>query len=304
MNRGQPAIHYAPAKVNLWLSVGQRRADGYHSVDTVFLALGLADEISLSPANQPGLQVDGDASVPAGEDNLCWRVQELFAENVPAARGRPQRIHLRKRIPAGAGLGGGSADAAAVLSALNEAFGTPLSPARLRKLGAELGSDVPFFLSGSPMAIGSDRGQDVVALPAPPVRPVLILVPNFGISTAQAYGWLDQDRGPEPILRASSDWAPDERAVLSGWEGIKALAANDFEAPVFRRFPVLEAGKSGLLEADATVALLCGRGSCLFGVFESSDDRDREALVMAAETPTESTFRPIATHTMEPSQGC
>lgn len=298
MSGRQPQTHRARAKVNVWLSVGHGRIDGYHSVDTVLLALELADEIRLSAADRPGLDVVGDPSVPTGAENLCWRAQELFAQTVPAARAGPQRIHLRKRIPAGAGLGGGSADAAAVLLALNEAFELPLSTAQLGSLGAELGSDVPFFLSGSSMAIGSDRGQDVVPLAAPPTRPVLILVPDFGISTAHAYGWLDEDRGPEPIPSASTAVTPDERTTLADWQGVEALAANDFEGPVFRRHPILKTGKHALLEAGASVSLLCGSGSCLFGVFESSDARDRAARSVPAEASDEHTFRAIRTHTM------
>ncbi len=302
MSGRQPRTYRARAKVNLWLSVGHRRADGYHSVDTIFLALELADEIGLSAADRPGLDVAGDPSVPTGAENLCWRAQALFAETVPAARGGYQRIHLRKRIPAGAGLGGGSADAAAVLLALNETFGAPLSTAQLGSLGAELGSDVPFFLSGSAMAIGSDRGQDVVPLPAPPARSVLVLVPDFGISTAHAYGWLDEDRGSEPIPRSSTGLAPDVRTTLADWESLNAFAANDFEGPVFRRHPILQTGKRKLLEAGAAVALLCGSGSCLFGVFDSSDARDRAARSIPAEAPGEHPFRAIRTHTVERSK--
>ncbi|MEN8143840.1 MAG: 4-(cytidine 5'-diphospho)-2-C-methyl-D-erythritol kinase [Gemmatimonadota bacterium] len=298
----RPGPRHAPAKVNLLLRVGPRRADGYHAVDTILLALGLADEISFSAADTPGLEVRGDTTVPAGEDNLCWRAQRLFGDRVPAAGAKPQRIHLQKRIPAGAGLGGGSSDAAAVLLALNEAFGEPLTAKQLAGLGAELGSDVPFFLSGSVLAAGSDRGQEVEPLPAPPPRPVLVLVPGFGIATADAYGWLDEDRGPDPAPRATAGVAPDPRTALADWEHLAALAANDFEAPVFRRHPILELGKSHLLDAGASVALLCGSGSCLFGVFESSGARDQAAHRIPATASGEPAFRAILTHTRDPSE--
>lgn len=173
MSSSSPTELLAPAKLNLFLEVLGRRPDGYHEIDSVFAALDLADTVRVAPAPSLSLTVEGRAA-PADRTNLAWRAAE--------ALGVPARIHLVKRIPAGAGLGGGSSDAAAVLRAL----GGHLPPERLREVAAGLGADVPFFLTGG-TARCRGIGERVEPVPGAPRRRFLLLLPEIAMTTAEVY---------------------------------------------------------------------------------------------------------------------
>ncbi len=261
----------ARAKVNLRLRVLGREVSGYHALETIFLALDLADEIDIELASSDiHIEVSGDSAVPADRSNLCCRAVARFGEAI--GRDPSVRIRLRKRIPSGAGLGGGSSDAAAVLVALNEAEGAPLDAAELAALGGTIGSDIPFFVSGAAMALGWERGRRMLPLPPPPRRPVLLVVPPFQIPTAEAYAWLSADRASAPAVEHGFALPAAER--LARWSELERLAANDFESVVFPRWPALERARDALRTAGAGIALLCGSGSCVFGVFTDELARD------------------------------
>jgi 4-diphosphocytidyl-2-C-methyl-D-erythritol kinase len=287
----------AHAKLNVSLRVLGREESGYHSVETVLLRLDLADELILQPIG-PGisLEVRGDTSIPAGESNLCWRAADAFA-----TRGRlapDVTIELIKRIPAGAGLGGGSADAAAVLQGLNRMADQPLNAEALAQIGGGLGSDVPFGLGASPMALAWGRGDRLVPLDPPPSRPILILVPDFPIGAAEAYGWLAEDRAAGSSYLPPAGFVPPTRAV-SDWKSLRALAHNDLEEPVFRRHPELRGLKGRLLDEGAEIALLCGSGSCVAGVFAVAATRDAAAEALAHQADV----RIIRTRTLAGTAG-
>lgn len=292
----------ARAKVNLRLRVLGREASGFHALETLFLRLELADEVELRPGGD-GIRItvelegpigqheadrdlagdateppDGDdpdataARVPEGPENLCWRAAAAYYEAVgsePAVE-----IRLEKRIPAGAGLGGGSADAAAVLRGLNRHHDGALARQRLAALAGELGSDVPFALADVPMALGWERGRRLLPLAAPPARPVLLVVPRLRVATPDAYRWLDEDRAAAADDAAGILPPPEE---LATWDSLLSLAANDFEQPVFVRHPELAWWKEELLGEGADAAHLCGSGSALFGVFTTAEKRDAAA---------------------------
>lgn len=281
----------AHAKVNLRLRVLGPAGDGFHAVETLLLRLALADHVVIEPG-PPGLrlEVEGSASAPADASNLCWRAARRFE----AAGGRPLglTIRLEKEIPAGAGLGGGSADAAAVLTLLDRLHPDALRSSALERIAGEIGNDVPFGLCPTPMALGWERGRRILPLPAPPARPVLLLVPDFSIDTATAYGWLRDARRERSREVGGEVLPPASR--LETWAEIERLAGNDFEGVVFAHHPSLADGKRTLLEAGASLALLCGSGSCLFGVFETRRIRDEAADRIAAE----SGFRPVRTATL------
>lgn len=222
------------------------------------------------------------ARVPEGPENLCWRAAELFH----AATGRDPGVALRlvKRIPAGAGLGGGSADAAAVLRALSRLHDAPLRREELFALAGELGSDVPFALADVPAALGWERGRRLLPLEAPPPRPMLLVVPEVRVSTPDAYGWLDEAReGEDGEQRDGGPQAGAGGAVLPGpaelstWEGLFPTAVNDFEEPVFVQHPQLGWWKEELLGEGAEAAMLCGSGSALCGIFPDARRRDAAA---------------------------
>jgi 4-diphosphocytidyl-2-C-methyl-D-erythritol kinase len=177
-----------PAKVNLQLSVGPRRDDGYHDLVTVFHAVSLFDEVTVRPADRTSVRVTGQdaASVPAGRANLAARAARALAARVNRRRKSAVHIEIRKRIPAAAGLAGGSADAAATLVACNDLWGAGLTPAELREVAAGLGSDVPFALLGG-TAVGQGRGERLTAALATGTYHWVLAFAAGGLSTPEVY---------------------------------------------------------------------------------------------------------------------
>lgn len=251
----------APAKVNLRLRVLGRRDDGFHDLETLFQAVDLADAVSLRREGEDiRLEVRGvDLGPP--EENLAYRAAEAFLEATEAAGG--VRILLEKKIPAGAGLGGGSSDAAAVLKGLNALWGTPLTPAELSTLGARLGSDVPFFLGESPLAVGRGRGEELTPCEPLPEAHLVLALPPVQVATGAAYRMLDRARrGAE---RPDSD--PTGRACPGTWEDVKTLAANDFQPVIAEAHPEVARSLEGLRGAGGDPVLLSGSGAACFGLF-------------------------------------
>ena len=262
MNAGTRAAH---AKINLTLDVGPRRPDGYHDIRSIMQTVALHDTVTVTPASNPGiyLTVTGDEAdgVPAGETNLVHKAA-VRLQKIAAARGvlpRSQsglQITLHKRIPSQAGLGGGSSDAAATLLAVNDLFNLRLTVARLSEIGAALGADVPFFLTGG-TALAEGLGEKVTPLtPLNPSWPLVIVKPNVGVSTAAAYAALDAFPG-RVMGRATGNW-------LNG----DLLPANDFEGVILPAYPEIAAAHA-LLSLTAEVGesfrpLLCGSGAALF----------------------------------------
>jgi 4-diphosphocytidyl-2-C-methyl-D-erythritol kinase len=258
----------AQAKVNLVLHVLAREAGGYHSIETVFLRLDLADDVRVRVAEGRSLDCAGSSIPTSGlgpvEKNLGFRAALAYSEAVGWPTGFA--IEIDKRIPVGAGLGGGSADAGAVLRALDAMSPNPLGP-QLVELATALGADVPFMTIESPMALAWGRGERLFPLPMLEARPVLIVVPSFPISTPDAYAWVSADRGPyAPQARVL---APDS---LATWEEVVAVASNDFEAPVARRHPDIAEIVDELESNDALLAMMSGSGSTVFGVFATAPD--------------------------------
>lgn len=247
----------AQAKVNLVLRVLARETSGYHQIETLFLRLDLADEIVVRPGGRGRTLDCRGADVGPMERNLAYRAAMAMRE-----AGGPDAfaIEIDKRIPVGAGLGGGSADAAAVLRALNAGRAEPLPDDRLLALAAGLGADVPFLASGAVMALAWGRGERMLALRSPPARQVVVLAPPFGVSTAQAYGWIDS---AAPAVTAGML----DREALTDWTGLAANAHNDFEPVVTARHPDISGLVTALREAGASPALMSGSGSAVFGIF-------------------------------------
>jgi 4-diphosphocytidyl-2-C-methyl-D-erythritol kinase len=250
--------YYAPAKVNLWLRVFRGDDTGYHPLDTLFCAITLTDRIEIKDGAQGiRLHVRG-ADLGPPETNLVYRAAREYYHQI----GAPPAIEiaLHKHVPAGAGLGGGSSDAAAVLRALQEMHGDRLPEHDLLALAARLGSDVPFFLCRSPLAHAHGHGEILNALPALPQRHVLVVMPGFSISTRDAYQWLD-DSG---VLNRVVD-----RPVRAGsWSDVEQIAVNDFEKVLFQKFPALLQLRDALRQTGARIALVSGSGSAVFGVYE------------------------------------
>lgn len=281
----------APAKLNLFLHVLAREASGYHQLETLFCELELADELEVEPTGgEITLEVEGAEPGPP-EQNLVQRAALAYRD----ARGGMDavRLRLRKRIPVGGGLGGGSSDAAATLRALDRMQPEPLGSARLLEIGAALGSDVPFFLSGSPLALAWGRGGRLLPLEALPAAEVLLAVPPRGIATAEAFEELARARGagyaaPARVLR-------EER--IRGWDDVARLAHNDFEPFVFARLPELGEAKALLARHGAAPALLTGSGATVFGIFRDPARLQDAAVALARSLPS---LRLIRTRTAAP----
>ena len=269
----------APAKVNLRLRVHGREPSGFHPIETVFCALDLADEVEVELTGGESVRLDLEGpDLGPPERNLAVRAAEALLREAGLRQG--VRIALRKRIPAGGGLGGGSSDAAAVLRALDRLLPGAVSSGALHGLAATLGSDVPFFLAGSPLAAGLGRGDVLTPLPGLPAAPVVLAIPPFGIATGEAYGWLDADRG-DRAAGASLEAVPPP----ASWEDAAREAVNDFEGSVYRRHPVLGRVRDALRAAGARIALLSGSGSTVFGIFGSGDAAARAARAVRAAAP-------------------
>ncbi|MFQ5883002.1 MAG: 4-(cytidine 5'-diphospho)-2-C-methyl-D-erythritol kinase [Candidatus Methylomirabilales bacterium] len=246
---------WAPAKVNLFLEVLRKRPDGYHEVRTVLQHVDLCDEIRIFREGQ-GISVEcSGLPCPEGEENLVYRAAALLFETCGIRAG--VRIQIAKRIPPGAGLGGGSSDAATTLWGLNRLFRAGLTPEALHRLGAQLGSDVPFFLDG-PTAWASGRGEQLSLLPTFPLSWFLIAFPGFSVSTTWAYANLELTGGDESIrVIPAAEKGDYEPLLSSSW--------NRFEEVVFRRYPVVKQLKECLDTWGARPVLMTGSGSAVFG---------------------------------------
>jgi len=246
----------APAKINVILEVLGRRADGYHDLWSVLLLVDLCDTVTVAPRSRGIHLTVRPPLVPAGPGNLAFRAAEAFIK----ASGRPPgvTITLRKRIPIGAGLGGGSSDAAAVLAALNAMTGLPLGREELLRLAAGLGSDVPFFFSGG-TALLTGRGEHVADLPPPRPRWLVLALTGEPVLTAWAYGRLPSGtrRVPDPTWVAAAQAGQTERLL--------GMAFNRLEEVVFPARPDLAAMKARLGAFGAAPLGLTGTGAALFG---------------------------------------
>jgi 4-diphosphocytidyl-2-C-methyl-D-erythritol kinase len=290
----------AHAKVNLLLRILAREASGYHQLETVFQALELGDGVELELRDEPGGALEvvgvGEGELGPDEENLAVRAARAFVEEVgeapggapPSASPPGVAIRLEKRIPHGAGLGGGSSDAAAVLRGMNALFGAPLGINDLVRLGGALGADVPFFVTGASRALAWGRGDRLLPLPALPPREVVLAVPGEGMATPLAYRLLAEHRErvgaavAPPALVAPADHS---------WEAVIREAENDFEVAVFPARPDIQALRGVLAGAGAEPALMAGSGSGVFGIFGDADEADRAAAGLEGALPGVRIFR-------------
>jgi 4-diphosphocytidyl-2-C-methyl-D-erythritol kinase len=264
----------AQAKLNLHLRVLAREDSGYHSLETIFHRIDLQDDVSIEiTARERSLDVAGGETGPT-ESNLAWRAAAAYAEHTGWPKGF--RIELTKRIPIGAGLGGGSADAAAVLRALNSVSPTPIGQPGLLALAAKLGSDIPFLASDSVMALAWGHGERMLSLAPLPRQDLLLMSPEFSVSTADAYRWLDEDRARRKDAHEQMGEKVEtlesmifELLDLSTWSSLAAFARNDFEMPVVARHPQLREFLDRLRNSRAMFSGMTGSGSTVFGVLDS-----------------------------------
>ena len=341
----------APAKVNLYLRVIERRPDGFHDLDTLFQAVSLADVVRVTlgdaddggnaraegapgparggdeasggarpgdaaPGSEPWvrsaappiqLSIDGPDLGPL-ESNLAYRAARRFQELVGLRA--PVRIELEKRIPLGAGLGGGSSDAAAVLKALAVLADFRDNDA-LHGVAAELGSDVPFFLGASPLARGRGRGDRLTPLPALPEAHLVLALPDVHVSTADAYGALAAARAGGDPAGARGGASTDGGGAVgstagregaweapSTWSEVEEISRNDFEPVVVPRHDEIHRSLEALRDAGAVVALLSGSGGASFGLFGGRAEAEEVATRLSEAHPWR--FVAVSTRTTLP----
>jgi 4-diphosphocytidyl-2-C-methyl-D-erythritol kinase len=255
----------SPCKVNLLLNILGKRPDGFHELETILHPVRLCDELEIQ-ARGVGVEVICDnPDLPVDGSNLVTRAATAFFDASGLSAGA--RIHLRKRVPMAAGLGGGSANAALTLQGLNRLFDQVLGPDKLQALAANLGSDVPFFLQSGP-ALGTGRGERIQPLGAFPCLDsawILLVRPPFGVATAWAYAHLAQF----PRALAGRPGRASEFARKLQSSTLAAASSgfyNSLEAPVFDKFPWLGVLKEFLMEQGAVAALMSGSGSCSFAL--------------------------------------
>lgn len=223
----------AQAKINLSLRVLGKQPDGYHSIETVFLRVNLGDDVRVHVREKTRTLRCGVMREQPESENLAFRAAELYANETGWPHGF--EIVIKKRIPIGGGLGGGSADAAAVLRILNAIAEKPVSSEKLRSFGFKLGSDVPFLASDYSMALGWGRGEKLLGLPPLPARDVYLFFPPFGVDTGEAYRLLDESRS------GASSEAPELTAeMFEDWESAARHSVNDFEPVIRKRYPVID----------------------------------------------------------------
>jgi 4-diphosphocytidyl-2-C-methyl-D-erythritol kinase len=263
------------AKVNLDLRILGTRPDGFHNLKTVFQSLALFDNVTVTARRGPLTVTCDEPDIPTDQRNLVWKAASLLHRVSTGKTTAPRdiTIDLRKRVPPEAGLGGGSANAAMTLLALNTLWKLNLDMASLTRIGARLGADVPYFLAGG-TALGLGRGDDVYPLADMPSVHVVILRPGFGVSTADAYRWYDEE-----VRKPLKEPAP--RTVPPGWPAWSATLRNDLEVPVVRHHPAIGRIRQSLVDSGAAFAAMSGSGSAVFGLFERKDAARRTANDLA-----------------------
>ncbi|MFA5353090.1 MAG: 4-(cytidine 5'-diphospho)-2-C-methyl-D-erythritol kinase [Thermodesulfovibrionales bacterium] len=269
-----PLILKAPAKINWSLYVTGKRADGYHDIRSLMQTVSLYDSLEIRPSTS--LDVVSEMVIPV-EENLVYRAARLLSEHTGSRKGA--QIILRKEIPSGAGLGGGSSDAATTLAGLNRLWETGLTRDELAQLGGRIGSDVPFFFY-SPMAAAEGRGEIITPLEISRSYTLLIVKPEVSVPTAWAYTALDVK---ERNLTKTGDPRDNIRLIYHALKVgdvplLPSLLHNDFEGVVAQRFPVTGEIREQLLASGALVARMSGSGSAIFGLFEDRAAASRASM--------------------------
>lgn len=261
-----------PAKVNLTLRVLARREDGFHELQSLFTAISLFDELRVtlrSRGHDVSVRVPGRPELE-GPGNLVVKAAHAFAQRTSLRAA--VAIELHKAIPMAAGLGGGSSDAAAVLRALCLHHGLTVRDPRVREAALQVGSDVPFFLTGR-AALATGRGERLARAPALPKLPLVILAPRFGVTAKEAYVELARLRGLGALPKGRPAPLPPLRTPAE----VAAELVNDLEAPVTRLYPAIASFRRALLREGALGARMSGSGSCVFGIFADAPAADAAA---------------------------
>lgn len=274
-----PVTVHAPAKVNLILRILDRRPDGYHNLWSIMHTVALEDAVTMRASSQRGIRLACDVGgLSVDHTNLVWRAASAVLDRAQLSVGVD--IELYKRVPMGAGLGGGSSDAAATILGLNQSLQLGWSREKMAEVGQALGSDVAFFLF-APSAIVTGRGESVRPVTIEGGRWIVLVKPTFGIETKWAYQELAATRAA--VRQLSADHGELDRRDRLTWGQVAASVENDFEIPVFTKHPQLGEIKRFLLKRGAQFALLSGSGATVFGLFEEESTARRAGAELAQD---------------------
>jgi 4-diphosphocytidyl-2-C-methyl-D-erythritol kinase len=264
----------APAKINWFLQILGRRKDGYHNISSLMQCVSLYDNLLFEHAES--IEIVGNLNIRK-HDNIVFKAASFLKDHASYDKGA--RIFLNKNIPVGAGLGGGSSDAAYTLSGLNILWGLGLSNRNLSAIGAQIGSDVPFFLKG-PAAFVSGRGERVKSLKIRSSVTLLLVKPQVSVSTAWAYSHFDRPRD-EKLTKKPVDIKLFCQALEKrDFTTLGTMLYNDFEGEIMRKYPVVREIKHELLGTGALISAMSGSGPSVFGVFQNKADAERAAQAM------------------------
>ncbi len=263
---GHELLVPAPAKVNVNLLITGKRADGYHSLDSVMQKIDLFDTLRITLSKDPGIHLScPDSDLPVDRSNIVWRAAEAFLQAVAAADRIGVSIVLEKKIPIAAGLGGGSSDAGAVLTGLNRLIGAGISAAQLIDIARPLGADVPFFVVPHSAVRARGIGDEMVPVPSLVDCALLLVNPGFSVSTAWVYKNFTLTR----VVKDSRLFDSQKNDNLSSG---RQLLFNDLESVTIRHYPEIAALKSYLLENGASDALMSGSGPTVFALFPAASE--------------------------------
>ncbi len=247
-------ISFPNAKINIGLNVVSRRKDGYHNLETIFHPVQLSDALEFVQAKKIELTNSGIKIGGSPEENLVFKAYKILVEDFPIP---PVKFHIHKNIPYGAGLGGGSSDGAFTLKMLNEYFNLQLSNEQLERYASRLGADCPFFVQNKPVfATGTGNKFQPVEMDLSSYK-IIIVKPDISVNTVEAY---------REIIPSEPNY-PLKKAINQPIEKWKELIINDFEKPVFRKYPQIEELKNQLYNLGATYSSMSGSGSAVYGIF-------------------------------------
>jgi len=270
---------YAPAKINLALKIIRRRADGYHDIQSILQKVSLYDTLSLKLSSHQGITVTtDDPSIPTDSSNLAYRAADLLLKQRKITPGIS--IHIKKRIPAGAGLGGGSSNAAATLSGLNKLLRCNLTEPDLLRLGVEIGADVPFFIYDKHAALAEGIGEQLSPVKIHVPLWFVIVFPGFSISTKWVYENYRVLTNKRKNIRIS--------CCFKQLNAVLHILINDLENVVTQQYPEIQKIKRTLIQAGACGSLMSGSGSSVFGIFPD-EQHAQEALTLLS-TPANRVF--------------
>jgi 4-diphosphocytidyl-2-C-methyl-D-erythritol kinase len=283
----------AQAKLNLGLRILARERGGHHSIETLFARIALADTVTIRPRDEERSVVVHGVEIGPQEQNLAYRAAMAYGDATGWPRGF--EIEIVKRIPVGGGLGGGSADAGAVLRGLNALSPHAVREPELLRIAMTLGADVPFLTSTEPFALAWGRGERMLALPALPERTAVLVLPGFLVSTVDAYEWLAASRQsdvPSPRLVSVPE--------LTSWETLQKHVVNDFEPVVAEHHPEIATIIGQLREMGASIAGMSGSGSTLFGIVPLfADTAALTSALPGTAVPTRTVTRVAAVELVE-----